>query len=417
MHKALSILVLLGILFLPLGGHSQDTYYTNKGQKIIIGQDPYGCFQGNTEKAGELAYSYAGLSSYKFIFKELVVCSNTAATPAKSLYITNLSSGQTKSYDLEVDSIRVITNVYNPCIVLPEPPCYTAYYSHVVVDLPPLLDQYHWGYAAVVEYCCRDTYKNIFAEGNVIYNISNPFPGSDPPLTCGGTNSGTVYNGIANYVKVPPLWAFADTCCFTNGSPLFQEDTILYLCKGQQFSHRFHAIDPDKDSLSYGFIASKTFEVVPTGGGNLGISRQFPFPDVWYYTPKYTAGEPLGPGVEIESKTGIMHGVMNDTGSFILTVAAYEYRKFHGQDSLIGVHYKDVIIKVFDCEKLPKPKAILPALLNECNDYTIRFPNTSIPLFSNYKYNAAFFPGNLEMEIQPKRSTRCTHIEIPASII
>ncbi len=381
---------------LPFLAQSQASY-TNTGQKITMGLEPYGCFLGNGEKAGELTYSYLGssanpISTYNFVFKQLIPCSSNSSTPARALYITNLSTGATKAYTMTIDSVRLITDLYSPCIVLPQPPCYTAYYLHATVDLPAIEDKFKFGWAAVVEDCCRDTYQNIYLLSNTLYSIINPLPGTS--LACNPPNPGQVYNSIANYVKVPPLWDSQSRCCFANSSPLFQEDTILYLCKGQTFSHRFHAVDPDGDSLTYGFYAAKTYTMDPVYGGAV-IHRSFPFPDAIYNTfSGYRADEQLGPGVQIDPKTGIMQGVMNDTGNFMVTIAASEYRKINGMDSLIGVHYKDVIVKVFECEKLPKPQAILPALVNGCNDYTINFPNNSIPLFSSYRFNTAFFEWN-----------------------
>jgi len=63
-----------------------------------------------------------------------------------------------------------------------------------------------------------------------------------------------------------------------------------------------------------------------------------------------------------------------------------EYRKGLLLDSVT----KDVMIRVFDHALLPKPQAILPAILNDCHDFTISFPNNSTPDYHGYNWLRTF---------------------------
>ena len=63
-----------------------------------------------------------------------------------------------------------------------------------------------------------------------------------------------------------------------------------------------------------------------------------------------------------------------------------EYRKGLLLDSVT----KDVMIRVFDHALLPKPQAILPAVLNDCHDFTISFPNNSTPDYHGYNWLRTF---------------------------
>ncbi len=81
--------------------------------------------------------------------------------------------------------------------------------------------------------------------------------------------------------------------------------------------------------------------------------------------------------VSLDPVSGIIAGSIPDTGVYDLTISALEYRNGMLLDSVM----LDLYVGVFDCELLPKPKASIPSSIDNCNSYTVFFPNNSSPLY------------------------------------
>jgi gliding motility-associated-like protein len=67
-----------------------------------------------------------------------------------------------------------------------------------------------------------------------------------------------------------------------------------------------------------------------------------------------------------------------------------EYRNGVFLDSIT----QDLLIRIFDCSQLQKPKVSIPDSINSCSDFTISFPNNSSPLYPGINWNNTTFQWN-----------------------
>ncbi|HVX49418.1 MAG TPA: gliding motility-associated C-terminal domain-containing protein [Chitinophagaceae bacterium] len=334
------------------------------------------------QRAGELSYLLVNSTNdngspniyYHFTLKMVVECQFLEPAIGE-LFINDFDkAGPSKQYDFELDSASNRVDVADPCIAFSYPPCYRVYYYHC--DVPLAFNKY--GYSAVYADCCRDFFQNLSINDRSL----SSYEGADLQRTwiCGGLTYfwpcvGPVYNSIAFINNIPSrfTWLYNSSPTFENSS-----DTILYVCINNTFSHTFKAVDPDGDSLVYSFSPARIWSVGIGGpGGKVKINTVDDFYDIDYSKPKYTAQQPMGSEVSIDALTGNLHGVIRDTGTFLATLAVYEYR--NGKKVSLTPHTRDVLIKAFDCSKLAVPAAKLPTLLNNCDSNTIMLPNLSTP--------------------------------------
>ncbi|HWR32967.1 MAG TPA: PKD domain-containing protein [Chitinophagaceae bacterium] len=162
----------------------------------------------------------------------------------------------------------------------------------------------------------------------------------------------------------------------TNSSPLFPINDTAVVCHNNYFQLSFQASDLDGDSLSYSFCDAFT-------GADQNIPAPVqasnpPYSFVPYQSP-FSGSSPMGPGVTINSVTGIISGIApSETGEFVLCVCVDEYRN----GVLIASSRKELHVRVGDCESLaPQVK---PAD-KTCDGFTRSFQNSnSNPLIITY---------------------------------
>lgn len=227
------------------------------------------------------------------------------------------------------------------------------------------------GYYIVYERCCRNAWIN---------NVINP---------------GNV--GVTYYAKIPP---FSNNTC-PNSSAVFNNFPPQIICANNPFVYDFSATDPDADSLSYQLCAARP-------GGSTYASKPFgndmnpPSSATIDYQPPYSATMPLSgtPPLQINPVTGMMSGMPNATGRFVVTVCVNEWRN----GSIINTLSRDVQFVVTNCSKAVV--ANIPELEDEPNTYTIQckgrtvwFANLSTGGFS-YDWNFGV-PGATSTEFQP----------------
>jgi gliding motility-associated-like protein len=221
--------------------------------------------------------------------------------------------------------------------------------------------------------CCRVySTANITSDGNYM-DLSSPPPppppqiGDFPPTipSCTALTPGPVGNGIVNSIYLTPALGTQ------NSSPYFTSsaDSILNVCLGNPFSFPLKAIDPDGDSIAYHFSTPTTFRVDKDFKIINGSSSQL------FFKKGYSVNEPAGPSVKLDQKTGLITGSLPEGGIYDITVSVLEYRAGVMLDSVT----QDFFIKSYDCSILPKPKAIIPDSLNDCNSLAVNFPDYSIP--------------------------------------
>ncbi len=357
--KKMSILIASGILICHVSSFSQNLC------------PPYPDFI----KSGTISYIRLPKSSgvlapnFRFFYKMTISCD---ATPI--IQGLGISDPMDPTFSLGFswlqDSSRNITGLIDPCLILPTPPCHTTYYYHVDANIPGNQD----GYIAATINCCRPyTNANLslqFQDNNSYFEIPNG--GCGLCSLC----PGPVDNGIVSYIKIPPL-------SIKNSSlQISSNDTILSICTNRNFQYRIFATEPDGDSIAYHFSASRTFAFV----NGIGFSTSEPFPAVDFKTG-FTASDPAGPGVTLDPVTGMMQGTITDTGTYIVTINALEYRNGMLLDSTM----QDLYVEVYDCSLLPKPTASTDSVLNNCNSFSVYFPNSSTPLYPGLNFNNTTF--------------------------
>ena len=245
-------------------------------------------------------------------------------------------------------------NPGNPCLIVPSNVCVQrAVYNFPVVDLPVSNQSYY----IVYQRCCRN---------NTITNIVNP----------GGS-------GASYYMELTPA---AQAAC--NNSPTYNGFPPIVLCAGETFEFDHSASDAEGDQLVYEFCA-------PFLGGGLNFDFPFAFdgvapsPDapppynpVTFVAPFYSALDPLGTNadININVNTGLITGVPQNQGQFVVGVCVKEYR--NGQ--LLSTVFRDFQFNVTICDPTVVADIREDALINgneflltRCGETRINFVNQS----------------------------------------
>lgn len=343
------------------------------------------CTPTTSVKNIELSYQRISVlpQVFRFYYKLTIPC-NQNLPVINPLYIYDPLNGSS-TYSWQIDSVRNITRIADPCLVFPKPPCYTVVFCHVDVN-PPTGS---FGFTASAEDCClAPDYTNLFYLNNI--SLVDDLPLKGVKTSCTPNLDAPVYNSIINTIKIPAV-----TPTFINSSPKFaDEDTILNVCTSGTLSYVVHASDPDGDSVAYHFSNPLNYIVKTVPGGpstsNYEIDIKPPFSKLDYVSPAYSLDFPLGNGVSLDPVSGLVHGNINNPGSYLMTISAIEYRGGKVIDSVS----KNFVVNVFDCSKLPKPVASIPSLINNCSSFSVNFPNNSTPLYSNTNINNTTFLWN-----------------------
>ncbi|MEO6733793.1 MAG: PKD domain-containing protein [Ferruginibacter sp.] len=249
-----------------------------------------------------------------------------------------------------VDSPTVsITRQYNlvkttdePCISGNQASCYYTIVEYVLdnYELPASV----LGYTISYQRCCRiagmDNLVNSGGAGNT-YSITIP-----------GTNS-----PVANANK--------------NSSPTFPVNDTAVVCGGSFFTYPFTATDKDGDVLSYSLCSAYD-------GGSAAMPSPNPATAPPYglvnYASPYLGVQPMGPGVTINSNTGLISGIapIPNTfgGEFVVTVCITETRA----GMVVAETRKELHIQVKDCD--PVQAKLAPKGVT-CDGFTVNFSNAT----------------------------------------
>jgi len=179
----------------------------------------------------------------------------------------------------------------SPCIQNPPPVCYQTGYYTFTVTLPASSA----GYTIAYQRCCRIAGINNLINSSAL--------GATYTATIPGTNS-------------------LSTAPSNNSARFFGIDTVI-TCANNVFCYNFGASDPDAgDSLTYNFCDAYI-------GGSQGTPAPNPPANPPYssvaYSAPFSASSPLGPGVTINSATGLMCGVAPTPGIYVVTVCVNEW--------------------------------------------------------------------------------------------
>ena len=304
-------------------------------------------------KGGFFTYEYLGpgISNpsylrYKISLTIYMSCNPSAGQLTNPI---NFTIFQTGSSGVIANPAVSITKNYNlsketdePCISLDQRGCY---YTVVVYELNNYeLAPSTTGYTISYQRCCRiANMQNVQNSANVGNTYSISIPGSNSLVPNATTNS----------------------------SPDFPVNDTAVVCGGSYFRYPFSATDKDGDQLTYSLCSA--FQggstTVPTPNPALAP----PYTVLGYSSPYY-GSEPMGPGVTINSVTGLISGIspMPTTagGEFVVTVCVTETRA----GIYLGETRKELHIQVKDCAPVGAklaPKAVT------CDGFSVNFSNSA----------------------------------------
>jgi len=223
----------------------------------------------------------------------------------------------------------------NPCVLNTPPDCFELITWKKEVDLPYSPE----GYTIFYAFCCRDEMGvNIRRESwNAGSEIENQVvvPGQ----------------GLTFFTRIPRQDSVA-----LNSSPIIASDSVISACLQRSIDYRFRFTDPDGDSLVYAL--GRPYAIATTAH----TTFQELFYNNGYSASAAMAGNPV---ITLDAKTGVLKGVPDRKGGFLLPIEISEYRN----NKLINVHRKEVQVNVYDCNIQQ-----IPDIIN-CNHRTITILN------------------------------------------
>ena len=250
---------------------------------------------------------------------------------------------------------RLEKTTSDECITGDQSVCYyIVIYDLSSVDLPNNAA----GYVVSYQRCCR------------IIDIRN-MPDNPASSTFGNTYS----------IAIPG--SSSPSNAQHNSSPQFLVNDTAIVCGNNYFQVPFVASDPDGDSLSYSFCDAWTGggqSNTPANGPNTPTPNPATAPPYATipYAPNFGGGAPLGPGVTIDPRTGVISGIAPpDFGEYVVTVCVYEYRN----GTYIASSRKELHMKVGDCGAI---KATLNPQYVNCKGFDLSFFNQTNGGVQNY---------------------------------
>ncbi len=222
------------------------------------------------------------------------------------------------------------------CLVVPPDVCVHTTTYRVIVELPPIPG----GYQLAYQRCCRN---------QTIVNIIDP-------LDTGATFGVTISEKAL------------EQC---NSSPKFKDWPPIYICVNEPIVFDQSAIDQDGDSIVYRLCTPLT-----------GATPDFPQPqppnnppydEISWVAPPYNVdnmlnGSPGGAPLQINSQTGLLTGLPNTIGQFVVGICAEEYR----DGELISTTRRDFQYNVGVCGQTI---AAFAAPEVQCGSLTVSFEN------------------------------------------
>lgn len=291
---------------------------------------------------GSMTYEHLGGSSYNVKLKLYRDCApGNFAFPASVDVEVRYGNGATAGLAFTTFSMPRLGIVeldppLDSCAVDPGICVEEAVFSSVI-SLPPSANGYHlyWGL------CCRN---------GSVQNIVDPL----------------------NVTEMFHTYIPNNAVLLTNSSPTWTNFPPVFVCQGQDVDFDHSATDADGDSLVYSLYTPYQ-DNVPTYNAN-------PIPDNIQFTPVpwelgFSANNPLnvsGTPLIIDPTTGLLSGIPENLGQFIVGIKCEEYR----DGVKIGVIIRDFQFNVVVCPPL-KEAGIGPIL--DCDGIDVQMNNASSP--------------------------------------
>ena len=289
---------------------------------------------------GEITYRCLGMSRYEIVLTVYRDCYNGRPAfddPAiVGVYQTGPDLLFTKlllAYD-ESTNDTLPVSLDNPCLVVPPDVCvHKATYRKTV-----MLPYIHKGYTIVYQRCCRN---------RLIRNIPDP-----------------LNTGISFMVKISGK---AQLEC--NNAATFSNWPPVAICVHQPINFDHAANDVDGDSLRYRLCTPLNGPDSLTSAPNPPAGP--PYEELIWIDPPYNLSNLLGGvALSIDSITGLMTGIPNTIGNFVVGVCVDEFR----DELLISTTRRDFQYNVADCGS-PTAAFFVPDIV--CDTLQVYFENQS----------------------------------------
>ena len=333
---------------------------------------------------GEVTYVCNGNDTYTFTMTVYRDC-NSDGAPFDPQAFIGIYRGNNSPYTLIADIDEGITTgpteiipEENPCMDVPDVCVEKATYVFTR-SLPAGNQSYH----IVYQRCCRN---------NTINNINNPED-----------------TGATFAIELTPE---AQAVC--NDSPVFNDFPPIVICAGVDINFDHSATDPDGDQLVYSFCSpiqgggvQGTMDVPGDPNACNGVMPDPacppPFPPVSFIVPTYSEQNPMGgsPQVTIDPVTGLISGVPDVQGQFVVGVCVEEYRN----GVLLSVVSRDFQFNVVSCTPLVLAGIEADEVLGDqeflvlsCGDSIVSFINQSVQEqnIDQFEWEFDFGGGNLQ---------------------
>ncbi|SFP99915.1 PKD domain-containing protein [Parafilimonas terrae] len=312
-------------------------------------------------KGGYIRYEYAGAgassgtSKYKVTVTVFYGCGVEGPRTSVTLRALNGATGsQVLSTTINTTTSATSTKKsFSSCMVNPPTICYEIYTYVTTITLTDITAGY---VLAVTDEYRTDNIINIANSSSTGIAITATIPG----------NSGADYH--------------------ENTSPVFDFKDTAIVCYKEGFNYQFAASDPvDNDSLSYSF----------GNGLNTSSSSSAPFFASLTYNSGYSGASPMGSGVTINPKTGLISGTApTTTGEFVMAVYVKEWRN----GVLIDSVKKELQIYVYNCSLTAAELA--PSYTN-CDSFTTSFKNeASASNISSYYWDFGVSGTNADVSTE-----------------
>jgi gliding motility-associated-like protein len=278
---------------------------------------------------------------------------------------------------------QVVSACQTPIDVCVEQAFFTGTYT-----LPPIPG----GYTLVYQRCCRNS---------AIQSIPN--------------NTG------ASYIAHIPNGLVA-----VNSSPRFTQRPPLYICADSYLQFDNSATDPDGDSLSYSLVNALEgasincpYNSPAASGGCPTQASPPPYFSVPYYAPYDSINPTNNPSnsgnLQIDPVTGLLTGIPNEQGIFVVAVAVSEFRNGVYLDRTV----RDYQFNIVQCSNPTANLIYLPGTFNtatnygvyqlDCSNKTVEFtqvnfynpPPTNIPLTYSWNFGVPGSTTDTSTQINP----------------
>ncbi|MCC7050944.1 MAG: hypothetical protein IT239_04105, partial [Bacteroidia bacterium] len=309
-----------------VGGEIYYTKLNSSGDYEITMKHYRDCYNGNPQALSD------DLNSFIFVYNS-----------DNGLLVATLSINALSNQDLSAPLI-------NPCLVAPGNVCVNEAVFKYTVNLPANTN----GYDLVYQRCCRNA---------TIVNIQNP---------------GSV--GSTIYAHIPGTNVVTD-----NSSPRYKNFPPIFICTNDPLHFDNSATDPDGDIIRYelcdAYLGADPNCPKP---GSASCPSDAPGPPPYNtvpYSSGFSGGNPITafPNFQIDSITGLLTGTATQTGQYVLTVCAKEYRN----GVLISINRREFQFNVLNCGF---PIAAFPTQVDKCTGMDFTFSQSSFNA-TNFNWN------------------------------